>query len=154
MAERGAVRFDYPDTWVAVPDETSISFYDREPPDENCRLTVSVMQLGAVGGRAPRLSILLESMLQGEEPVGTNGPIQEVRVGEIDVAWRELRFIDTALGREARSRTGVARQGTLQCLLTFDYWADAAERCVWAWATVLETLALDRSITGARPDEV
>jgi hypothetical protein len=146
VAERGAVRFDYPRDWVTVSEETSVSFYDREPPDDDSRLTVSFMRLPAANWGALRLAALLESALQGEEPVGTRGPVHEARYGEVDVAWRELSFIDTAQSREARSRTCVARQGTLQCLLTFDFWADDLDRCHDAWTTVLETLELDRPI--------
>ena len=150
VAERGAVRFDYPREWVAVTEGTSISFYDREPPDDNSRLTVSFMRLPAANWGGLSVTSLLGSALQDEEPVGTSGPIHETRFGDVDLAWRELSFIDTAQSRQARSRTCVARQGTLQCLLTFDFWADDLERCHEAWTTVLETLELDRPIVEGR----
>jgi hypothetical protein len=150
VAERGAVRFDYPRQWVAVPDETSISFYDGEPPDDDSRLTVSFMRLPATNWGALKMESLLESALQGGEPEGTRGPIHVARCGDVDLAWRELSFIDAAQSREARSRTCVARQGTLQCLLTFDFWADDLGRCHEAWTTVLETLELDRPVADPR----
>ena len=46
VANRGAVLFEYPSGWVLKPDGNSICLYDREAPDDNMRLQVSVLRLG------------------------------------------------------------------------------------------------------------
>jgi hypothetical protein len=45
VADRGAVRFDFPDTWVLKMGERTVCLYGREPPDDDCRLEVSFTRL-------------------------------------------------------------------------------------------------------------
>jgi hypothetical protein len=66
--------------------------------------------------------------------------------GDLQVAWREVSFLDPIEKRDARSRICVARRSPLQCLITFDFWAAHLEPCASAWNTVLETLELGESI--------
>src|SRR2546421_12305260 len=46
VADRGAVRFDFPQEWVVIPTpEGSIKFHDRRPPNDDCTLQLTVMYL-------------------------------------------------------------------------------------------------------------
>ncbi|MCC7022933.1 MAG: hypothetical protein IT338_08905 [Thermomicrobiales bacterium] len=42
VADRGAVRFDVPQSWVVQPDAEGIKIYDQPPPDDNARIQLSI----------------------------------------------------------------------------------------------------------------
>jgi hypothetical protein len=143
VADRGAVRFDYPQDWVVRPDSDSVKLYDKEPPDDDSLMAVSYVRLPPANWSGLPVAGLVEAGMQGDErPIDTWGPIREARRGDLDLAWREVSFRDAVQNREARSRMCIARRSTLQCLLTFDFWATDLARCEQAWETVLETLQL------------
>lgn len=144
---RGAVRFDYPEDWVVTPASDSIEIHDKEPPDDDCRLAVSYLQIPAIDWKGLPLSYLVEqSNLRDPRPIASRGEILETRRGEMDLAWRELRFVDPTEQREACSLFCMGRKGHVQALLTFDFWATDAERCLSVWSTVLKTLELDEPV--------
>jgi hypothetical protein len=148
VADRGAVRFDYPQDWFILMDEDSVKLCDKEPPDDDCRLAVSFLRLPPVDWSGLHMRTLLEAgMRDDERPIETLGPICEVQRGDLELAWREVRFLDPGEKRQARSRMCIARRTTLQCLITFDFWEADLERCEAAWQTVLETLELGEFIS-------
>ena len=148
VADRGAVRFDYPIDWVVIPDEDSIKLYDKEPPNDDSRLAVSYVRLPPIDWSGLGLATLVEAGIRGDErPIHTWGPIIETSRGELELAWREVGFVDPAEDREAKSRMCIARRSNLQCLITFDFWAVEAPRCEAAWDTVLATLELGEYIS-------
>lgn len=147
VADRGAVRFDCPQHWVVRPDADSVKLYDKEPPDDDSRLAVSYLRLPPVDWSGLPVAALVETGMRADErPIDTWGPIREVRHGDLELAWREVSFLDPAEKREARSRMCIARRSTLQCLITFDFWAADLESCGAVWETVLETLELGEVI--------
>ncbi|HSB69105.1 MAG TPA: hypothetical protein VLH58_08890 [Candidatus Methylomirabilis sp.] len=147
VADRGAFRFDYPQDWVVVPDEDSVKVYDKAPPDDDSRLAVSYLRLPPVDWSELPVAELIEAGMRGDErAIDAWGPIHEMQRGELELAWREVNFLDPGEYREARSRMCIARQANLQCLITFDFWAADRNRCEMAWTTVLETLALGESV--------
>ena len=147
VADRGAVRFDYPTDWVVSPDDDSVKLYDKEPPDDDSRLAVSYLRLPPLDWSGLPVAALVEAGMRGDErPIDTWGPMTESRRGDLELAWREVHYRDSAEKREARSRMCIARRSTLQCLITFDFWASDLEQCDAAWNTVLETLELGEFI--------
>lgn len=147
VADRGAVRFDYPQDWVLILDTDSVTLCNRKPPDDDCRLAVSYQRLPPIDWSGLPVAALLEGGLrEGEGPVDTAGPISEMRRGDLELAWREVSFLDPSETREARSRVCIARRSPLQCLITFDFWATHLEQCKTTWDTVLETLELGEFI--------
>ena len=119
VADGGAVRFDYPQDWCVIPDEDSVKLCDREPPDDNSRLAVSYLRLPPVDWSGLPVSALLEAgMREDEKRVDTWGPVTEVRRGDLDLAWREVGFLDPGEKREARSRMCIARR---QAVSVFDH---------------------------------
>ena len=150
MIDRGAVRFDYPQDWVVSPDDDSVKLYDKEPPDDDSVLAVSYVRLPPIDWSGLPVATLVETGLRGDErAIDTRGPMREARRGDLELAWREVCFLDSATKREARSRMCIARRSTLQCLITFDFWPADVERCEAAWETVLETLELGEFIGDA-----
>jgi hypothetical protein len=45
VADRGAVKFDFPREWVIAPGDDSINLHDKAPPDDDCVLAVSYLRL-------------------------------------------------------------------------------------------------------------
>lgn len=151
VADAGAVRFDYPQSWVVIPQEDSIKLHDQKPPNDNCRLAVSYMRLPPIDWSGLRLADLVEGALKGDErPVHTQGPIREGRRGDVEWAWREVGFIDSTEKREARSRLCIARRLNIQALLTFDFWADDLAVFSGVWDNVLQSLRLAEYIADPR----
>ena len=122
VADRGAVRFDIPQDWIMEPGSDSIKFRDRQPPDDNCLLQVSVIHLPpGIDWSSLPLTRLLEEALQGD----TRGMISQGEIiyeqrPDLELAWTETRFIDPAEGREACSRSCLARGSNVQPFITMD----------------------------------
>ena len=73
VANRGAVLFEYPSHWVLKPDGNSICLYDREAPNDNMRLQVSVIRLGpdrsiVDWSTMPTLASLMEDAVLADDP--------------------------------------------------------------------------------------
>src|SRR5438876_933263 len=60
VADRGAVRFDFPQEWVIVPGSDSINLYDKAPPDDDCVLAVSYLRLPPIDWSGLPLATLVE----------------------------------------------------------------------------------------------
>lgn len=147
VADGGAVRFDFPADWIVIPDADSIKLHDKPPPDDDCVLAVSYLRLPPVDWSGLPLTDLVESATRGDErPIATWGAITELRRGDLEIAWREMRFVDPRERRDACSRLCIARWGGIQALLTVEFWAADAARCGAVWDLVLETLVLDDRI--------
>jgi len=151
VADRGAVRFDYPEDWVVVPDEKgSIKFHDREPPDDDCTLQMTVFYLNPQLdlSRLPPVSEMLKLVLDEDTRfVLDRKEIVSFRRGRTEVAWSELRFMDPNEARPAFSRICLCRCRTIQPIITFDYWESDAPRMRKAWDTIMATMRLGETIT-------
>jgi len=147
VADRGAVRFDFPQDWIIVPDPDSIKIYDKKPPGDDCVLAVSYLRLPPINWEGLPLASLVEVAIKGDKrPTYEYGRIRELRKGAMEIAWREMCFVDPVGKRDARSRLCLARGSQIQAMITFDFWADDAKRCGPVWDTVLQTLRLGESI--------
>jgi hypothetical protein len=144
VADRGAVRFDFPEDWVFIPGKDSMKFHDRQPPDDDCLLQVSVIHLHPRidWSRLP-LAQLLEAAIEGDSRgVTSTRPLTRVERPDLELVWTETSFIDPVERREARSRTCLARGSNVQPLITMDFWPEHAARFVPVWDEVLRTLVL------------
>ena len=98
VADWGAVRFDFPQGWVSVPQEGgSIQLCDAVPPDNDCALEVSVMHLAPIDWTGLTMSYLVGEMKGGPEergPVTWAGEIVEEKRGDLEIAWQSTRWID------------------------------------------------------------
>lgn len=148
VADRGAIRFDYPRTWIVKPGEGgAIDFYDKEPPDGDSVLTVSYITLPPFDLEGFSLAMCMEGAAEVDtRPIYESSPTYEVRRGSLTMLWRQVRYIDETEKRDAVSRMCMARRERIQALLTFEYWAAAAERSERAWDVILKTLRLGELI--------
>lgn len=149
VADRGAVRFDFPGDWVMDSEASStIKFRDREPPDDNCMLEVTVFRLPP-GYDWQALSLaqqLMECVRSDDDDVVSRSDIVYVKRKDVEIAWLETRFIDPGEHREACSRTCLARRGLIQPLMTFSFWPEDRERLEPVWDEILRSLRLGEYI--------
>lgn len=145
VADRGAVRFDFPDSWLVIPDERgTIKFHDKPPPDDDCTLAMSVMRLPPGDWSGLTLPFLVA---QDERSLTARGPIYPGTRTDLDLAWTEVEFEDgTQDRRKARSRICLARAANIQPLLTFDFWDDDAAKFGPAWDEILRSLRVAEPI--------
>jgi len=143
VAGRGAVRFDVPGQWFFEPDTKSFKFLDAAPPNDNCRLEVSYNLLPAADWSAFPLADILQQVVEKDErEVIGKGEIVTLARQTARIVWTEIKFIDSQENREAYSRICIGLGSGVQCLITFDYWADEADRRTPVWDEVLRTLTL------------
>ena len=147
VANRGAVRFDFPQHWVLKPGDNSFKFHDAEPPDDDCRLELSINYLPpADWSRAPLADFLRGVADDDERPINARGEIITEDRPDLRLAWIELRFIDPVEQRAAHSRILLGIGGRVQCLLTFDYWADDDAQFALVWEEIVKSLQLGKII--------
>jgi hypothetical protein len=157
VADRGAVRFDFPEAWVLKMGERSVRFHDREPPEDDCRLEVSHTRLPPVDWSGLPVERLLDTAVgSGAHGAEARGRTYVVRRHGLRLAWTEVRFTDPAEGRGARSRVLVGIGNNVQCLITFDFWDNDQSRLAPVWDEVVRTLELGVHVedptTGVRRD--
>jgi hypothetical protein len=143
VGDRGAIRFDYSEDWVVIPDDDSIKFYDKQPPDDDSCLAVSYMRLPPVDLSGLPVSEMLKVAMQGDtRPIYSTSEIHAVKREDLELAWCELSFIDPAQQRDCRSRICLGRGSGIQPLITMEFWEDDRARCAPVWDGVLDSLQL------------
>ena len=127
-----------------IPGENSFNFHDRQPPDDDIHMEVSIMRLPPIDWSGLPLRDLIPTAIQGDErDIQWRGEIQEQRNGDVEIAWLESMFIDRQeTEREARTRLCLARCNNIQALITMEYWPDDAAGATKAWDDVLASLEL------------
>ncbi len=152
VLNRGAVRFDTPNTWVVseVPDPGGAHFtmHDKPEPDDDIRFQVSVFPLmpGIDWSGLPLDSLLTNSLKGDERPVTAESEPALITRPGVEIAWQETSFIDPEENRAARTRACLARGADVHTLITMDFWVDQAERGVRAWDELVRTLRLGQYI--------
>jgi hypothetical protein len=142
VADRGAVRFDYPKEWIVEPGET-FKLHDRQPPDDDCVLQVSIFRLNAEIDWSALPSpdrLLAESLADRDQAVVWRSPIRSERRAAMQLAWAETHFTDPGEKRLALSRTCLAAGGHVRALLTLDFWPEDQPRLDPIWNEILRTL--------------
>jgi hypothetical protein len=145
VLDRGAMRFEYPEHWVMLPDSDSFKLYDRRPPKDDCCLAVSYLRLPPdIDWSGISMKELVEvATAEDSRPIHFRTEPVWVRVEDMDLAWRESYFDDPKEHRAARSRLCIARRGVIQALITFEFWEDEADRRIPVWDNVLSSLRLN-----------
>lgn len=151
VAGRGALRFDVPQNWHFEPDEKSFRFLDNKPPNDDARLEASFNLLPPGDWAEFPLVRLLKQVIQDDERnVIERGKIIQFKRQTARVVWTQIKFIDAPENRDAYSRICIGLGSGVQCLITFDYWADDAERLTPVWDTVMDSLVLGLYIRDPR----
>ncbi|RMG10999.1 MAG: hypothetical protein D6728_09575 [Cyanobacteria bacterium J055] len=151
VAGRGALRFDVPHDWYFEPDEKSFRFLDKKPPNDDCRLEASFNLLPPANwAEFPLVPLLRKVVKEDDREVIETGKIVQLKRQTARLVWTELKFIDPEEKREAYSRICIGLGSGVQCLITFDYWADQAEKLTPVWDTVMNSVVLGLFIADPR----
>jgi hypothetical protein len=144
VADRGAVRMNVPQDWVFEPQEKSFKFLDRKPPNDDCCLEVSFNHLPPNDWSLFPLESTLKKLMEDDSRnVIARSEIFTVKRQTAKIMWTEIKFIDTQTeAREAFSRTCIGLGSNIQCLVTFDFWADQAVQLTPIWDEAMRSLTL------------
>ena len=147
VADRGAVKFEYPSGWYVKGDEDSIKLRDRKPPDDDCVLAISYMRLVPLDwSRLPLAQLVEEVTNRSRRQIEAWDDVVVRRQIDMDIAWRQGRYIDEKHQRRALTRLCLSRRGTVLPLLTMDFWESELDRFAPVWDHVLDSLELDEFI--------
>ncbi len=147
VADRGAVRFDIPQSWVCLPDSESIKLHDREPPDDECVVEVTVNYLRPADySEFPLESTLAEVLADGYETATYRGPVESERRGDTRLAWAEIHYTDTSVMRAAVAKTLIGLRRTIQFLLTMAYWKDDVAQFEPVWDEILRSVQMGEQV--------
>jgi hypothetical protein len=146
VIDRGAIRFDYPETWDLTVDEGQINVRDRPAPTDDCVLSVSRMYLPFELADHVPLGELVQTAnqdMQGQGEVLEQRPVEHVRREDgLELAYAETRYLERKEQREAYGRLAVARGAGVYCLITFSCWADQLGKFDPVWREALRSLTL------------
>jgi hypothetical protein len=142
VLDRGAARIDIPEGWAVSPglSRTSRQF---SPGDEGrCLLQVTVFpQMEHVDFSGLPLATLFGQVTgSSETEIILRGPIIEERRKDLEIVWRETRFVDPEEKREARTFNIFARRVGIHVLISFSMWPEDVEEFTPAWEEVLRSL--------------
>ena len=146
VADRGAVRFDFPENWLMEMSESgSVKFHDVPPPDDDCLLEVSVMHLNpnVDWSGVPLAEFLADIVENDPRALMEQGEIVTVQRPGAQIVWTEGRFVDTTQeDRAARARLCLALGSNIQTIITMDLWENDLERFGPVWDEVLASLRI------------
>jgi hypothetical protein len=148
VLDRGKVSFNVPEAWHLEQMEPHIELYDKAPPDDNSRLSVSTWQTppGIDWSGLPLDDLLQKSTDGSELEILERGKITRSSRGDIELVWTEHRFFDKPEQREAFSRIAIARGFDVHALFTLDYWVDDSPQIRPIWNKIIQSIQLGRYI--------
>ena len=156
VANRGEVRFDFPQGWVLIPEDGTIKIHDKQPPDDDCLLQISVMHLppGIDFTGLPLGQLLLDATNDDSRGPMSRGDLHAEKRKGLELAWFEGLWLDPSENRDAISRACLARGSGVLPFITMDYWLDDRKRFEPVWDEVLRTLRLGDYVKDPRVGKV
>lgn len=156
VADRGAVRFEYPASWTMEPTDDALEFRDRPPPDDECILKFSLMRLNPQidWSGVPLAELLPQVLIKDSDGQTLVGKVKTERRGDMQLAWLESASIDPKEQREGRCRACLALRGNIMPFITLDFWPEDSRRLNPVWRAVLRTLRIgeyETKLTGKDP---
>ncbi len=153
VLDRGAVIFNIPQDWTLTKLEP-VEIYDKEPPDDNSRISVSFWRLppGVDWSGLPLDGMLANATdpahkdEKDQREILDYGEVEKVPRTDLEVVMKAQRWIDPQEHREAYSRMVVARGWNVQALITFDFWVDDLAKCAPVWDEIVRSLQLGQVI--------
>ncbi|HLH31166.1 MAG TPA: hypothetical protein VKY31_08180 [Terriglobia bacterium] len=151
VMDHGALRFDFPNDWIAGIDSKYVRIVDREPPEDRCSLLISCRQISAIIAGFPVRELLYEVTTEDspDRPILQRGPITTIVRQPLEAAWRQMRFMDHRQREGACTRICIARGGRTLATIVFDFWAKDEIHFHEVWMTLMETLAVGDYIEDA-----
>ncbi len=145
----GALRFDVPREWVYEPSEASVKVYDATPPDDNCRLEVSLLRHSQIDWSG----LDLDGLIRNSTGAKADADIRRQQRPGVEIAWTESSSVEN--GKEACSRIAIVRGVNAHAVLTLDFWATDADRLAPVWDEIMRSIDLGLKVqdptVGVRP---
>jgi hypothetical protein len=153
VANKGEVRFDYPESWE-IDISAPITFRDRPQPNDICRLRVFIYHPTAKQKQTPPIQEALQDLIdiaraESNEDLGYSlgqGQITVIPREDVDLAWRQDRYFDPNRQREISTRSCAARAGGTIALLMFDFPSDDRSTFDAIWEEILRSIQLGQII--------
>lgn len=142
VLDRGAVRLEFPSKWIVKQHPDSVQIHDAEPPNDDCVLGVSRFQAPEDAGSVPLRELIAAVSAGDDREILESKEIVEISRGDLELAWKEVRYLEPEKKKEAFSRIAIGHGSDVYCLITFDFWADQATRFPPVWDEVLRSLVL------------
>lgn len=144
VLDRGAARVDIPEGWVIAPGDRCLEVRDKEQPDDRCliQLTVFPQIQGADFSTLP-LRTLFDQVMDGDDlELISRSPVGEAKVADLELVWRETRYVDPGEKREASTRTFFARRVGIHLLVSFNNWPEDVAEFTPAWDELLRSVRI------------
>jgi hypothetical protein len=152
VADRGAISFEIPQTWITIPDKDgTVRIHDRRPPKDSARLSLTLFHLPPVQGGWGQYP--LEQLLRQALNEAKDGPFDVKRIPRLDaeILWVEKKpSPDPENGRLIRCRQLMARANLVQPFITFEFYEDRARQFLPVWNDIVQSMkvGIPRDITG------
>lgn len=161
VANKGAVRFEIPNTWILdMPKGSrSFQFFDGKPPNDDIRMELTIMYLAATlpdvdwanltqWTQPPITDWLKKNIAQDTRKPTKVGQPLTIHTGEMTFTWAEVDFMDRIEKRPAHSRVCYALHtaAALLAIISMDFWDDDAKRARAVWNDVIGTLKMGEYI--------
>lgn len=166
VADRGAVRFDVPESWKVQIDAEGVKIHDALPPDDNARLQLTIFfPPPAVDWTDLPLATMLAEAVAGRDGDSDGAgdllgqdPVSHVLRPGLEIVWTEVRRMDPEEHRESRHRHLFARgKGTdrgyerdILPFITMDFWPEDAGRCKLVWKELVRSLRVGQYVADPR----
>jgi len=151
VADRGAVSFYFPRKWIDIPDGPVIQFYDKRPPNFNCVLSITSLQLPDSFLKSLSIVEQLQDLVEKEKfEVVSRGSMFKEQRDEFDLVWTELCLVDPDKNRNFICRYCIAQGKGVQALIIFKFWASKVRRFNPIWEEIRHSLMLGRYIKDPR----
>jgi hypothetical protein len=148
VADRGAVSFNIPASWVVAKLEPHLELNDKAPPDDDARLSMSFWRTppGVDWTGLPLAPLLLKSSEDSKMEILERSELIRSSRTDIELVWVEHKFMDPKEHREAFTRLAMARGFDVHVLITCDFWVTDSRRIRPVWEEALRSLQLGRHI--------
>ena len=153
VANRGDVRFEFPQAFVITHGEDAIKFHDAPPPDDACRISLTIWPLPPEVGLRMMNELHLPDLLRDatrdgiEHIVEKPGPVTHGKRLNYEYGWLQYAWNDEESGRVVQARTLMARTARVNLLITFEFYQDRREDYEPTFDHLMDTLRLSEPVT-------
>lgn len=155
IANRGDLRFEYPETWHVILTEKSLNIHDRPPPDDEARLQLTIMPTPHIRPadypKLPLVDVLRSAVDRERDEKGDRwerlGDMNTIERPGLQIAWTESRWYDQEhAGRPVLCRQLFTRGRGIHILMTYDYYEDVAEKHRPVWTHLVQTMRVSTPV--------
>ena len=148
VANGGTFSFYYPRNWVHIPSRPPmIDFYDKEPPNYNCILSVTCHEVpGNLLNNIPIVELLQGLVEKDHFEVVSRGSIFKEQRDDFELVWTEQCLVDPDKNRDFICRYCIAQSKNVQALIIFKFWASKVRHFDPIWEEIRHSVMLERYI--------